>query len=163
MSDDLPRLAYGGIDPDGRLVFGGGSNAAYGYQFGNATAAHPGDGAARAVHASLTTYFPELAGVEIRHRWSGPLGLSLSRHCAMGVRGAHRNVYYALGYSGHGVVLANLAGRVLTDLYAGDHDPWRGHAFYMNHPSGIPPEPLRWIGYHAYTRATGRSPFRRRA
>jgi glycine/D-amino acid oxidase-like deaminating enzyme len=80
----------------------------------------------------------------------------------MGVRGAHKNVYYALGYSGHGVVLANLAGRVLTDLYAGNHDPWRDHVFYMNHPGGIPPEPLRWLGYHAYTRVTGRSPFRKR-
>ena len=34
-------------------------------------------------------------------------------------------------------------------------------AFYKLKPSGIPPEPLRWIGYHAYTRLTGRSPFKR--
>jgi glycine/D-amino acid oxidase-like deaminating enzyme len=32
-SDDLPRLAYAGIDPEGRLIFfGGGTNAAYGYR-----------------------------------------------------------------------------------------------------------------------------------
>jgi gamma-glutamylputrescine oxidase len=162
-SDDLPRLAYGGVEPGGRLLFGGGTNAAYGYRFGNATAceSRPDDAAARAVRGSMTSYFPALAEVAIRHRWSGPLGLTLSRHCAMGVMGEHRNVYYALGYSGHGVTLANLAGRVLTDLYAGDHDPWRGLAFYMKRPSGIPPEPMRWIGYHAYTRVTGRSPWKR--
>ncbi len=85
----------------------------------------------------------------------------LVRHCAMGVMGEHRNVYYALGYSGHGVVLANLAGSVLTDLYAGDHDPWRDLVFYMKRPTGIPPEPMRWLGYQAYTRFTGRSPFKR--
>jgi gamma-glutamylputrescine oxidase len=162
-SDDLPRLAYAGIDPEGRLVFGGGTNAAYGYRLGNATtyAAQLGDTATHALRGSLARYFPELADVEIRHRWSGPLGLTLARHCAMGVRGAHRNVYYALGYSGHGVVLANLAGRVLADLYAGNHDPWRDCPFYMKSPSGIPPEPMRWIGYHIYTKLTGRSPWKR--
>jgi glycine/D-amino acid oxidase-like deaminating enzyme len=162
-SDDLPRLAYAGIDPEGRLVFGGGTNAAYGYRVGNATtfAARLGDAPTGALRSSLARYFPELADIELRHRWSGPLGLTLARHCAMGVRGAHRNVYYALGYSGHGVVLANLAGRVIADLYAGHHDPWRNCPFYMKSPSGIPPEPMRWIGYHVYTKLTGRSPWKR--
>ena len=162
-SDDRPRLAYATVDSDGRLIFGGGSTGAYGYRFGNATAwdARPGDAATGALRRALTDYFPELAEVELRHSWSGALGLTLARHCAMGVIGEHRNVYYALGYSGHGVVLANLAGRVLTDLHAGDHAAWRDHAFYMKRPAGIPPEPFRWLGYHLYTKLTGRSPWRR--
>jgi gamma-glutamylputrescine oxidase len=163
--DDLPRLAYCSVDAGDRLIFGGGTTAAYGYRFGNATTydARPDDAAARALRGTLTSYLPELADAPIRHRWSGPLDLTLARHCAMGVMGEHRNVYYALGYSGHGIVLANLAGRVLADLYAGDHDPWRDAAFYMKHPSGIPPEPMRWIGYQLYTRLTGRSPWKRPA
>jgi glycine/D-amino acid oxidase-like deaminating enzyme len=162
-SDDLPRLAYGGVTLDGRMVFGGGSNAAYGYRFGNATTfdARRDDAAERAVRRTMTAYFPELAAVPVTHRWSGPLGLTLSRHCAMGVMGEHRNIYYALGYSGHGVVLANLAGRVLTDLHAGDHDAWRPYPFYGARPSGIAPEPARWLGYRAYTTLTGRSPWKR--
>jgi glycine/D-amino acid oxidase-like deaminating enzyme len=162
-SDDRPRLAYASVDLDGRVIFGGGSTAAYGYRFGNATRCEtrPGDAAERVLRRTLAEYFPALADVPIRHRWSGPLGLTLARHCAIGVMGAHANVYYALGYSGHGVVLANLAGRVLTDLYAGDHDPWRGHAFYMKRPTGIPPEPFRWLGYKLITGLTGRSPWRR--
>jgi cytochrome c553 len=63
-------------------------------------------------------------------------------------------------YSGHGVVLANLAGRVLCDLYADHHEPWRDLPFYQSFLGGIPPEPLRWIGYHAFTALTGRSPRR---
>ncbi|MEJ7596494.1 MAG: FAD-binding oxidoreductase [Kofleriaceae bacterium] len=163
--DDLPRLAYCSVDDDRRVVFGGGTTAAYGYRFGNATTyvTRDGDAATRALRQSLASYLPELATVPIRHRWSGPLDLTLARHCAMGVMGAHRNVYYALGYSGHGIVLANLAGRVLTDLYAGNHDPWRDCAFYMKQPSGIPPEPMRWVGYHLYTRLTGGSPWKRPA
>ncbi len=160
-SDDRARLAYCTRDDDGRLVFGGGTTAAYGYRFGNATTydARAGDAAERALRGTLGAYFPSLAQTPIRHRWTGPLGLTLARHCAMGVlRG---RIYYSLGYSGHGVVLANLAGEVLADLYADHHEPWRDAAFYGKRPTGIPPEPFRWVGYHAYTRATGRSPFKR--
>lgn len=163
--DDAPRLAYSTIDAEGRLVFGGGSTAAYAYRFGNATAspARLGDAATGVLRAKLLAYFPELADVPIAHRWSGALGLTLARRCAMGVTGRYRNVYYALGYSGHGVVLANLAGRVLTDLYADHHEPWRDHAFYMQRPGGIPPEPFRWLGYQVYSRLTGRSPWKKPA
>jgi len=162
--DDAPRLAYCSVAPDRRLVFGGGTTAAYAYRFGNATtyAARPDDAAARALRGSLARYLPELAAIPIAHRWSGPLDLTRWRHCAMGVTGEHRNVYYAVGYSGHGITLANLAGRVLADLYAGDVETWRDCAFFMKRPSGIPREPLRWIGYHLYTRLTGKSPWKRR-
>ena len=61
----------------------------------------------------MLRYFPALADTPVTHRWTGTLGITLDRVCSMGVRGAHRNVYYALGYSGHGVALALLAGRVL--------------------------------------------------
>lgn len=163
--DDLPRLAYCSVDHDGRVIFGGGTTAAYGYRFGNATtyAARDNDPPTRALRRSLTSYLPELADIPIRHRWSGPLDLTLVRHCAIGVMGEHKNLYYGVGYSGHGIVLANLAGRVLADLYAGRHEPWRDCAFYMKRPSGIPPEPMRWLGYHLYTRLTGGSPWKRPA
>lgn len=161
--DDSPRLAYGSVDPSGRVVFGGGTTAAYAYRFGNRTTfdARRDDAGERAVRASLLRYLPELEPFPIRHRWSGPLDLTLVRHCAIGVMGAHDNVYYALGYSGHGITLANLAGQVLTDLYAGNHEPWRDSAFYMRRPGGIPPEPFRWLGYQLVSRLTGRSPWKR--
>ena len=159
--DDLPRLAYCGVDTDGRLLFGGGATGAYAYRFGNATAfdAQPDDAGARATREVLLHYLPELADIPIRHRWSGPLDLTLRRFVAMGVLG--KNIFYALGYSGHGVTLANLAGKVLTDLYSDVHEPWRDYAFYMKRPTGIPPEPFRWLGYQLITRLTGQSPWKR--
>jgi glycine/D-amino acid oxidase-like deaminating enzyme len=66
-------------------------------------------------------------------------------------------VLWALGYSGHGVTLANLAGTVLADLYAGD-DRWNDLPFVNNRLPPIPPEPFRWVGYQVYTRLTGRKP-----
>jgi len=109
----------------------------------------------------LARYFPGATDAKIEHRWAGVLGLTLDRICSMGVRGRHRNVYHALGYSGHGVALGLLAGRVLADLYAGNHEAWRDQPFYQKRLTPFPPEPLRWLGYQVITRLTGKSPRKR--
>jgi glycine/D-amino acid oxidase-like deaminating enzyme len=163
-SDDRDRISYGSMTSAGEIVFGGGSNAAYAYLYGN-RASYPGTPASAersfaAIRARLADYLPGSAEVGIAHRWTGTLAITMSRVCSMGVMGEHRNVYYALGYSGHGVTLANLAGRVLCDIYSGDDERWRDLPFYMRPLGGVPPEPLRWIGYQLYTRLTGRSPRR---
>jgi glycine/D-amino acid oxidase-like deaminating enzyme len=162
-TDDLDRIAYACRTPGGRLVFGGGGNRAYAYRFGGATriAARPGDPPERFLRGALARYFPALISVPTAHRWAGTLAITLDRVCSMGVGGEHRNVYHALGYSGHGVALALLAGRVLADLHEGNHEAWRDQPFYQKRLLPLPPEPLRWLGYQAYTRLTGRSPRRR--
>ncbi len=164
-ADDLDRIAYGCRTAGGRLLFGGGGNDAYAYVYGGRPVFPGGpDRAARAFAAlerHLRRYFPAAAHAPIAHRWTGTIAITLDRVCSMGVRGEHHNVYYALGYSGHGVALAMLAGRVLCDLYGGDHDAWRDLPFYQKSLPRLPPEPLRWLGYQLYTRLTGRSPRRR--
>ncbi len=160
-SDDLDRIAYASMTPSGRLLFGGGSNAAYGYPYGGGTAwAGNAEAGFAAVHQRMLKYLPGAAGVALSHRWTGPIAVTMSRVCSMGVRGEHKNVYYALGYSGHGITLANLAGRVLTDIYSGDDARWRGLPFYQQRLLYIPPDPFRWVGYHAFTTLTGKSPRR---
>lgn len=164
-ADDLDRIAYGCPTPGGRLVFGGGCNAAYAYRFGGAPtfdvdAARAGRSFA-AIERRMRGYFPELADVPIERRWSGLLAITFDRVCSMGVTGPHRNIFYSLGYSGHGLALGALAGRVLRDLYSGDADPWRDQPFFQKRLPTMPPEPLRWLGYQLYTHLTGRSPRRR--
>lgn len=156
-SDDLDRIAYGGFTESGTMIFGGGSNASYRYQYGGRTS-YSGIPNYAPVEEKMRHYFPQ-AG-PISHRWTGTLGVTMSRVCAMGVRGTHKNVYYALGYSGHGVTLANLAGRVICDLYSDHHEPWADLPFYNRKLGFIPGEPFRWIGYHAFTAMTGKSPRR---
>jgi glycine/D-amino acid oxidase-like deaminating enzyme len=161
-TDDLDRIAYASRTTGGRLLFGGGGNPAYSYRFGGAATFpdQPQHPAWAFLRETMLRYFPALAGAPVEARWSGTLGITLDRVCTMGVRGAHRNVYYALGYSGHGLALALLAGRVLADLYQGNHEAWRELPFYQRKLTPMPPEPLRWLGYQAYTRLTGRSPRR---
>lgn len=161
-TDDLDRIAYATRTPGGRLLFGGGGNPAYSYLFGGAAVfpdreRHP---AWTFLRQAMLRYFPELADAPVAHRWSGTLAITLDRICTIGVRGAHRNLYYALGYSGHGLALALLAGRVLADLHEGNHEAWRDLPFYQKRLLPMPPEPLRWLGYQAYTSLTGRSPRR---
>lgn len=161
-ADDLDRIAYGVRTPGDRLLFGGGSNAAYVYRLGGSPV--PGRepaSAYAAVERTLQRYFPGIGiAASVEKRWSGPLAVTFDRVCSMGVTGAHRNVYYALGYSGHGLALGALAGRVLADLHAGNADDWRGLPFFQRTMPWIPPDPFRWIGYQLYTKATGRSPRR---
>ncbi len=158
-SDDLDRIAYASLTEDGRLLFGGGGNGAYSYYYGGRTSVPRTPEKQYAfVKSILERYFPDARDVRIAQRWTGTLGVTMTRVCSMGVTGSHKNVFYALGYSGHGVVLANLAGRVLCDLYSDHHEPWRTLPFYQSFLGGIPPEPLRWIGYHMFTAVTGRSP-----
>jgi gamma-glutamylputrescine oxidase len=162
-SDDLDRIAYGSMTRRGELVFGGGSNAAYSYRFGNETE-YRGEAARafQAIEDRLHRYFPRLKSYDARiaHRWTGTVGLTMTRICTMGVQGKHRNVLYALGYSGHGITLANLSGAVLTDVYSGDDARWRGLPFFEQRLPFVPPEPFRWLGYQFYTSLTGRSPRR---
>ncbi|MBE2239504.1 MAG: FAD-dependent oxidoreductase [Caldilineaceae bacterium] len=158
-SDDFDRISYASLTRDGHLVFGGGSNHAYSYLFNNRTAYA---GRARRAQAemarTLNRYFPQSHTLPITHRWAGTLGITFDRRPLIGVRGAHHNVYYALGYCGHGVTLANLAGEILCDLYAGDDSRWRDLPFVQSGYPRIPPEPFRWIGYQLFTRLTGQSP-----
>jgi len=161
-TDDLDRIAYASRTTTGRLLFGGGGNAAYSYLYGGAPVfpEQPNHPAWTFLRRTMVRYFPALADTPVATRWSGTLGITLDRVCTMGVRGTHRNVYFALGYSGHGLALALLAGRVIADLHEGNHEAWRDLAFYQRKPRPLPPEPLCWIGYQAYTRLTGRSPRR---
>lgn len=162
LCDDLDRIAYGARTPDDHMVFGGGSNAAYTYLYGGRTWMAPDERLTRrgheAVHRTLTTYMPGVARLPVTHRWTGTLGITFNRICAIGVRGEHRNVLYAIGFSGHGVTLANLAGRVITDLYAGCPERWAHLPFVQPRLPWIPPEPLRWTGYQMVTALTGKSP-----
>jgi glycine/D-amino acid oxidase-like deaminating enzyme len=75
------------------------------------------------------------------------VGLTLDMVPTIGAFGPAGNVLFAGGYSGHGVPVAVLAGRLLRDLYAGETlDPV--YDFVLNRkPPRIPGEPLTSLGF----------------
>lgn len=95
----------------------------------------------------LLATFPSLSGVEITHRWCGPVAITWRRAPEIGRTGRRRNIFYALGYSGMGVSLATLSGRVLADLIEGNDDRWKDLLYLHDPVMPLPPEPFRFLGF----------------
>ena len=99
-------INYFRFSEDNRLLFGGAES--YGYRFPDI---------ARLVQKPMLEIFPQLGGTRITHAWGGTLAITLNRmpHFAR-LRG---NILTASGYSGHGVALATLGGRLAAEAIAG--------------------------------------------
>lgn len=97
---------YWRLSEDNRLLFGGGES--YGYRFPDII---------RTVRKPMLEIYPALRDVRIDHAWGGTLAITMTRNpCFLRVA---PNVLSASGYSGHGVALATLAGRVLAEAVGG--------------------------------------------
>ncbi len=62
--------------------------------------------------------FPQLGDVAIDYAWGGFVDITMNRAPHFG-RLAGGNVYFAQGFSGHGMALAGLAGKVIAEAVAG--------------------------------------------
>ncbi|HQW81237.1 MAG TPA: FAD-binding oxidoreductase [Pseudomonadota bacterium] len=65
----------------------------------------------------MTRVFPQLADVKLDHVWGGYVDISLNRAPHWGRIGP--NVYFAQGFSGHGVAATGLAGRIIAEAIRG--------------------------------------------
>jgi gamma-glutamylputrescine oxidase len=91
--------------------------------------------------------FPELPGLPIERHWGGPIYMSLDFLPVVGRGGRGGRVLHALAYAGHGVALASYAGEMLADLILERDGP--GRALVDRRFLPTPPEPLRWLAFHA--------------
>jgi gamma-glutamylputrescine oxidase len=71
----------------------------------------------RATAARMRRVFPQLAGVRIDYVWGGYVDISMNRAPDFGRIGS--NLYYLQGFSGHGIALAGMAGRLAAEAIAG--------------------------------------------
>lgn len=101
-------LDYYRLSGDGRLIYGGG--VTYG--------AREPDKIEALITPKMLKTFPELKGVKVDFAWTGNFLLTLMRLPQLGRIGT--NIYYAQGYSGHGVTCSHLAGKVICDAIQGD-------------------------------------------
>jgi gamma-glutamylputrescine oxidase len=101
-------LDYFRLSADRRLIFGGG--VVYG-------GTDPADVVAK-LRPNMEKVFPSLRGVGIDHAWSGNFALSFTRVPQLGR--LEEGLYFAHGYSGHGVTGSHLFGRILAEAVDGD-------------------------------------------
>lgn len=69
------------------------------------------------MEAKMASIFPALRNIRIEYMWGGFVGITFNRFPHFGRRGD--NVYFAHGYSGQGMALAGLAGKVVAEAVAG--------------------------------------------
>lgn len=65
----------------------------------------------------MADVFPDLAGVPLPYVWGGFVDISMNRAPDFGRLGD--NLYYLQGFSGHGVALTGLAGRLVAEAVVG--------------------------------------------
>jgi gamma-glutamylputrescine oxidase len=95
---------------DDRMLFGG--RASY-------SKIEPSDLKA-SMKSRLIRIFPQLADVAIEYAWGGWIAITHNRLPDLGRIG--KSTYYAHGYSGHGVALANLYGRLMAEVIRGQSE-----------------------------------------
>jgi gamma-glutamylputrescine oxidase len=72
--------------------------------------------------------------------------MSLDQRPAVGRMGKHENILYAIGFSGHGVNLTSVFGRILADLVVQKDASWEWLPYLNRLPAYTPNEPFRWAG-----------------
>lgn len=126
-------INYWRLSADNRLVFGGGEN--YRRQF-------PKD-IVGFVKPHVLSIYPQLAGTQFDYGWGGTLAITLRRMPDFGQLAD--NIWYAQGYSGHGVPTATLGGKLLAEAISGNRSRWELFARLprQKFPGGTL---LRWPG-----------------
>ena len=102
LSDSLFVINYWKLSEDRRLIFGGGET--YSDKFPSSITDF--------VRPHLLGVYPELAETRLDFGWGGTLAITRNRMPDMGVR--EGVVYYAQGFSGHGVPTATMAGKLMA-------------------------------------------------
>lgn len=104
-------LDYFRITADHRLLYGG--RVSY-------STRTPPDLAA-SMQQRMARTFPQLRGVGVEYAWGGFVDISMNRAPDFGrLSGFDDRVYYLQGFSGHGLALTGLAGKLVAEAVAGD-------------------------------------------
>ena len=102
LSDSLFVINYWKLSEDRRLIFGGGET--YSDKFPESITDF--------VRPKLLAIYPELSDARLDYGWGGTLAITRNRMPDLGV---HKGVvYYAQGFSGHGVPTATMAGKLIA-------------------------------------------------
>jgi gamma-glutamylputrescine oxidase len=96
---------YWRLSEDNRLLFGGGES--YGYRFPDLI---------KTVSKPMLQVYPQLKGTKIDFAWGGTLAITMNRMPCF--TRPYVNTLSASGYSGHGVAMATLAGKILAEATA---------------------------------------------
>ncbi|HEY0819565.1 MAG TPA: FAD-binding oxidoreductase [Rhizobacter sp.] len=87
---------------------------------------------AASMQRRMAQSFPQLASARVAHAWGGFVDITMNRAPDFGR--LHPNVYYLQGFSGHGLALTGLAGRLAAEAIAGQADRFDVYARLRHRP-----------------------------
>ena len=123
-------LDYYRLSSDKRMLFGGRCNY---------SGREPRDIKAT-IRPRMLKVFPQLKDARIDFQWGGKIGIVINRIPQFGRIG--NNVYYAQGYSGHGINQTHIAGEILTKAICGQMEDFDVFAKAKHWKIPAP----RWVG-----------------
>ena len=109
--DQRVALDYYRLSADRRLLFGGACHY---------SGRDPKDIAAY-MRPKMLEVFPQLGSVKIDYQWGGMIGISANRFPQVGRLSQHPNVFYAQGYSGHGLNVTHWCAKLLGEAIHAGH------------------------------------------
>jgi gamma-glutamylputrescine oxidase len=86
----------------------------------------------RATGARMHRVFPQLTGVRLDYVWGGYVDITMSRAPDFGRIGS--NLYYLQGFSGHGIAMSGMAGRLAAEAIAGQAERFDLFGRLRHHP-----------------------------
>ncbi|WP_116810056.1 NAD(P)/FAD-dependent oxidoreductase [Steroidobacter cummioxidans] len=91
---------------------------------------------ADATRKRMLKVFPQLADVRVEYAWGGYVDITMSRAPDFGRLAPH--IYYLQGFSGHGIALTGIAGRLAAEAIAGQAERFDlfTHLKHRNFPGG---------------------------
>ena len=110
VADSKFVVNYYRLTPDFRLLFGGGENYTYSFP----------KNISDKVRAAMIDIYPQLIGTKIDYSWGGTLAVTMNR--LPDFRRINSNIFSASGYSGQGVAMATMAGRVISEVIIGQSE-----------------------------------------
>ena len=127
VADSKFVVNYFRMSKDNRLLFGGGES--YGYNFPknlNSTVSKP-----------MLKIFPQLENVKLEYSWGGTLAITMKRMPYLSK--LNKNTYSASGYSGSGVAMATMAGKIISEDILGENGRYKTMASLItpNFPGGV--------------------------
>jgi glycine/D-amino acid oxidase-like deaminating enzyme len=85
---------------------------------------------------------PTVKDIAVRACWSGYVSAANDALPVIGVTGAHGNIHYTAGCSGHGLAPQSLAGHMIAERILGKDNPL--FAAFERKVIPVLPEPLQW-------------------
>ena len=105
LCDQKVGLDYYRLTADRRLLFGGACHY---------SGSDPRDIGAY-MRPKMLKVFPQLAEVRIDYQWGGMIGITANRFPQVGRLAQHPNVFFAQGYSGHGLNVTHWSAKLLAE------------------------------------------------